>query len=129
MAADAICYDPLALLGGQARGSHGASGWVAGVGFAKLPEVIEAFADDPVDDVPGWVAVAPVAALVDVAEDPAVVLVEDTLGGFTAKLVPVTTVTCAPLVTLNGSRAIITEPDIESATCWAAASSAGVMDE
>ena len=50
-------------------------------------------------------------------------------GGFTLKSVPVTTVTCEPGFTWVGSTAMITAPDMELATAWAAASSAGVFDE
>ena len=47
----------------------------------------------------------------------------------TLKSVPVTTVTCEPGFTWVGSSAMITAPDMELATAWAAASSAGVFDE
>lgn len=44
-------------------------------------------------------------------------------GGFTLNWVPVTTVTWAP--SLVGPRAVMTEPDRDRATAWAAAWSAG----
>ena len=68
------------------------------------------------------VAPAPVAPVAVVG-----VVVAD--GGFTLNWVPVTTVTCAPGLTWVGSSAMITDPVMEFATAWAAASSAGVLDE
>ena len=111
------------------RGSHGASGCVGGVGFAKFPDVIDAFADDPTDELVGWVVAVPDATVLEVDELPGLVVLGGGAGGLTAKLVPVTTVTCAPLVTRNGFKAMMTDPDIESATRCAAASSEGFIDE
>jgi hypothetical protein len=65
-------------------------------------------------------------AVVVVAPFPTVVGLAEAAGGFTANWVPVTTVTWDPLVTWVGSRAMITAPEMEVATNWAAASAAGV---
>ena len=80
---------------------------VVAVGPATEEEVVEA-PDVPVveDDAP-------------VAPDPA------TAGGLTVNWDPVTTVTWAPSVV--GPRAVTTAPVNESATAWAAASSAAVF--
>ena len=47
------------------------------------------------------------------------------LGGFTEKLVPVTTVTSAPPSTMDGLKPRVTDPEMELATSCAAASTAG----
>ena len=58
-----------------------------------------------------------------VGDPPPVVEVEAGGGGgaLTLKSVPVTTVTCEPGFTCEGSSAMITAPDMELATAWAAA--------
>ena len=63
------------------------------------------------------------------ADAPAEVGVVAAAGALTLKSVPVTTVTCDPALTWEASSAMITAPDMELATTWAAASSAGDLDE
>ncbi len=55
----------------------------------------------------------------------AVVVVVAAFGGFTEKLVPVTTVTSAPPSTMEGLKPRVTVPDIELATSCAAATTDG----
>jgi len=52
-------------------------------------------------------------------------LVVATLGGFTEKLVPVSTVTSAPPSTMEGLKPRVTDPEMEFATSCAAATTAG----
>jgi hypothetical protein len=47
------------------------------------------------------------------------------LGGFTEKLVPVSTVTSAPPSTMEGLKPRVTDPEMEFATSCAAAATAG----
>jgi hypothetical protein len=54
-----------------------------------------------------------------------VVVVVAAFGGFTEKLVPVSTVTSAPPSTMEGSKPRVTEPEMELATSCAAATTAG----
>jgi hypothetical protein len=69
------------------------------------------------------------AAIAEFAGIVVVVVVADALaGGFTANWVPVSTVTSAPFVTWLGSKAKMTEPVMDRATFWAAASTVGERD-
>jgi hypothetical protein len=106
----------------QERGSQGCNGVVVAVGGAKGP-----LADE--DEVPGgeladW---EPAADVLGVGL-PGPVLGAGG-GGLTLKSVPVTTVTCEPGCTCDGSLAMMTAPLKELATAWAAANADGVFAE
>jgi len=102
---------------GHPRGSHGCNGVTAGVGAWNAPfdgAVVAVEVDGAVE--------------VDDATGDAVVAVPvdgDDGGGFTVNWVPVTTVTWAPSTV--GPRAMITAPESEWATVWAAAMSVAVL--
>lgn len=98
------------------RGSQGASGSTDAVGALNAP-LASVVVDVDVDD--GGVVV------VEVDRWPVLVVVGKVVVGLTENSVPVVTVTCAPSVV--GPYAMITAPDIESATAWAAASSDAVL--
>jgi len=100
------------------RGSHGCRGVTAAVGGrnAPAPEVPDAVV----------VVVGEGAVVVETVPLTAVVglpVAGAAGGGLTLNCVPVTTVTSAP--SLVGPRAVMTEPERELATAWAAAWSAG----
>ena len=67
------------------------------------------------------------AAVTEVPLFPAVAVGVAGAGGSTEKSVPVTTVICDPGLTLVGSMAMMTAPERELATRWAAPRSAGVL--
>jgi hypothetical protein len=99
-----------------------------GVGGWNAPE-LPLFPVFPVFPLDGAV----VGVVLAVPDDPdecagVVVDVGGSAGGLTLKFVPVTTVTCEPGFTCVGSSAMITAPENELATAWAAARSAGVFD-
>ena len=83
----------------------------------------------PVLPVLAGAVVVVVGAAGPVAAPPVEVGVVVAGGALTVKSVPVTTVTCEPGFTCVGSSAMITAPVMELATAWAAADSAGLLEE
>ena len=101
--------------GAQARGSHGASLVVGGLGAEIAPTAAPEAA--------GTEVVVVVVVLGDVEAVPVVpVAGAGADGALTANCEPVTTVTCAPSTTSAGSYAMTAEPDSERTTDSAAAS-------
>ena len=105
-------YDPSPPDAVQERGSQGCSAWTVGLGGASAALPVGAV-----------VVVVLGATVLDVG------LAGGAAGGWTEKSVPVTTDTCEPAGTWEGSYARMTAPDSESATDWAAASSLALAAE
>ena len=114
--ADAAGQGPSPPLAVHERGSQGWSDSTVGVGAWKAPE----FPELPL--------LGLVVVVVDVTPAPPGEVVEVAAGALTEKSVPVTTVTCDPGFTWDGSRDMMTAPESESATAWAAARLAGVLE-
>lgn len=96
----------------QERGSQGCRGVTAGVGAWKAPVDCALPVEVEVDDDPDEAGAG-------------VVVVTDATGELTENCVPVTTVTWAPPVV--GPSAVMTAPDNDLATAWAAACSVRVL--
>ena len=105
------------------RGSQGCSGVTVAVGGANGPPVDDDAVDDELADTEAAGAV--LVVVLPCAPAPVPPVTGAAGGALTLKSVPVTTVTCEPGCTCEASLAMITAPDKELATAWAAASSEG----